>query len=152
MGRLLGLLVVASVLVACGSGGTSTEEHAELVASEGDGAESRQEAVEIHATATNFVFTPDRWVVPAGAEVTLELTNDSNLEHDWVLLEPNTEISSAGEFDRGMVVWDIKAEAGESVTGAFTAPESGTYPVICSIEGLRASHFVAGMKGTLEVE
>lgn len=106
---------------------------------------------QIHTTATEFAFEPDHWTVSAGQEVVLELVNDGNVEHDWVVLEQGTEIAGTGEFDDSMVVWELKAEAGETVTDTFTAPEPGTYPVVCTVRGLRAAHYVAGMEGTLEV-
>jgi uncharacterized cupredoxin-like copper-binding protein len=56
---------------------------------------------------------------------------------------PDTEEELLAEF----VYVEDEVEAGASKTLSFTAPDAGTYQVICAIE----THFDAGMEGTLTV-
>ncbi len=100
----------------------------------------------IDADMKEFSFTPDAWTVPAGATVTLQLSNSGSMGHEWVIL--TSPIGQESEFEEDLVYWEQELEGGESGTFTFTAPsEPGTYQVICAIPG----HFSAGMKGTLTV-
>ncbi|HEX6286233.1 MAG TPA: cupredoxin domain-containing protein [Acidimicrobiia bacterium] len=126
------LLVVLAV--ACGGDGASTEISAEM---------------------TDFQFTPTSWTVAAGEEITIELTNNGSVGHEFVILQPGVTISSEDELPATeeellaeFVYWEDEVEAGETKTVTFTAPPEGEYQVICAIEG----HFTAGMEGTLTSE
>ncbi len=57
---------------------------------------------------------------------------------------PETEEELLSDF----IYWEVEVEAGETVTETFTAPEAGTYEVICAIEG----HLDAGMRAELTSE
>ena len=114
-----------------------------------------------------LTFEPDEFTVPAGEEVTVELTS-GGVEHDLVL-EDVADIGSVGEEghgDHGEDMADedmaedhddhaegpndlhvVHADPGETVTGTFTIDEPGTYTFYCSVPG----HREAGMEGTLEV-
>jgi uncharacterized cupredoxin-like copper-binding protein len=132
----IGLMVglpVAFLLSAC-SGGASTE---------------------ISADMTDFQFSPTEWTVPAGEEITIELTNDGSVEHEFVILQSGVTISdetalpeTEEELLADFVYWEDEVEPGETKTATFTAPPAGEYQVICAIEG----HFDAGMEGTLTSE
>lgn len=107
---------------------------------------------EISATMTDFRFSPDSWTVPAGEEITIELTNDGNLEHEFVILQSGVTITNEADLPdteeellADFVYWEDEVEAGETKTTSFTAPSAGEYQIICAIEG----HFSAGMEGTL---
>lgn len=140
--RRLALLAVVSfglIPIACG----------------GDDDDEGAAATRIEATMEDFHFTPVEWTVPAGEEITIELTNDGSVGHEWVILQqgvtiaeesdlPDTEEELLADF----VYWEDEVEPGETKTVTFTAPEAGTYQVICAVEG----HFTAGMTGTLTVE
>ena len=138
---LIALVPLAFVPIACG--GDDDDD------AEGAG------PTEIEASMEEFHFTPAEWTVPAGEEVTIELRNEGTVEHEWVILQqvvtitaetdlPETEEELLADF----VYWEDEVEPGESKTVTFTAPEAGTYQVICAIEG----HFTGGMVGTLTVE
>ena len=137
---LVAVISFALIPIACGGDDDNDE-----------GAESTQ----IEATMEEFHFAPTEWTVPAGEEVTIELRNEGTIEHEWVILQegvtitaetdlPDTEEELLADF----VYWEDEVEPGETKTATFTAPEAGTYQVICAIEG----HFDGGMTGTLTAE
>jgi plastocyanin len=132
----LGILLAALLTLAACNGGDGE-----------DGAAGGDASTSIQATATEFAFDPDAWTVPAGEAVTLEFTNDGAIEHEWVIVEQGTTLTSTEEFEEDHVVWEIEAAPGETETGEFTVEEAGTYQVICAIE----EHLDNGMEGTLEV-
>jgi azurin len=123
-----------------------------------------QQHVELNiaSVANTMAFDKKELAVPAGAEVHLVFKNNSTmitLPHSWVLVKPGTEASVAaaglklGEQagyidvrDRDMLVHTPMAKPGETTEVAFTAPEPGTYPYICTVPG----HYML-MKGVLTV-
>lgn len=134
---LIGLVPLALLSVACGDDGD-------------DGA-----PIEIDATLEDFSFSPTEWTVAAGEEITIDLTNNGSVLHEFVILQQGVEISSEADLPAteeellaDFVYWETEIEAGESKTAMFTAPEAGSYQVICAVEG----HFDAGMTGTLTAE
>ena len=111
-------------------------------------------ATEIDATLKDFAFSPTSWEVAVGETITINLTNDGAVEHEWVLLQPGVTISSEADLPdteeellADFVYWEEEVGAGESKTETFVAPVAGEYQIICAIP----SHFDAGMKGTLTV-
>ncbi len=100
---------------------------------------------EIAAVTADFSFSPTRWTVVAGEEVTLTLTNGATQAHEWVIM--NTPIESEAEFSEDGVFWEMEADAGSVATDSFTAPAAGTYQIVCALEG----HFDSGMEGELVV-
>ncbi len=130
---IVGLATAALIVTACGGGASN----------------------QIEATLTDFEFTPSEWTVNAGEEISLDLTNDGAVEHEFVILQSGVEITSEDDLPEteeellaDYVYWEDEIEPGESKTLTFTAPDAGTYEVICAIDG----HFDAGMNGTLTVE
>jgi uncharacterized cupredoxin-like copper-binding protein len=109
-----------------------------------DGAEP---STDLEAVATEYAFDPDSWTVPEGEAVTLELANEGAEEHEWVIIEQGTTLESSTDFEEQLVVWEVEAGPGETVSETFTAPSTGTYQVICALPG----HLEGGMEGTLEV-
>lgn len=112
-------------------------------------------STDIEATLEDFSFSPAEWTVPAGEEITIDLTNDGSVEHEWVILQSGVTIESEAELPEteeellaDFVYWEDEVEPEESKTLTFTAPSAGEYQVICAIEG----HFDAGMEGSLTVE
>lgn len=108
----------------------------------------------LDVTTTDFQFSPSSWTVPAGEEITIEITNDGSVLHEWVLLQPGVNIETEADLPEteeellaDFVYVEDEVDAGATKTLSFTAPAAGTYQVICAIE----THFDAGMEGTLTV-
>lgn len=117
-----------------------------------DGGDGANTSLEV--TASEFQFSPTEWTIPAGEEITIDITNDGSVLHEWVLMQPGVEIESEDDLPEteeellaDFVYVEDEVEAGDSKTLTFTAPAAGTYQVICAIEG----HFNSGMEGTLTV-
>lgn len=120
-----------------------------MAACGGDGA-----STSLEVTTTEFQFSPTEWTIPAGEEITIDITNDGSVLHEWVLMQPGVEIESEADLPEteeellaDFVYVEDEVEAGDSKTLTFTAPAAGTYQVICAIEG----HFDSGMEGSLTV-
>lgn len=105
---------------------------------------------ELAMSMSEFSFSPASASVPAGAEVTLTLTNSGTIEHNWVLLDAGYQAAAPFDADdQANVVTETKVAAGEAQTFAFTAPaDSGSYQIVCSIPG----HLEAGMTASLTVD
>ncbi len=121
------LVLGAGWIAACGGPGTS----------------------EISTAMTEFAFTPSSSSVSAGSEVTLTLTNDGTVDHNWVLMDAGYTVTTPfDDADRAKVFAETSLAAGDSATFTFTAPsEAGTHQVVCSIPG----HLEAGMEASLTV-
>ncbi len=126
IGLMIVMAVAVIVLAACSGGGSSSGNS-------------------ISTTATDFHFEPSSWTVKAGEEVTLSITNNGAVEHDWVLLGSMITPPADGEKD---VIFETEVAPGQTETVTFTAPATpGEYQVICEIAG----HLEAGMEGKLVV-
>jgi uncharacterized cupredoxin-like copper-binding protein len=105
-------------------------------------------------------FEPDAFTVPAGQEITLELTSEA-VDHDFVI-EDAAEVGHVGDEGHGDHGEDehgedhaegehdlhvAHADPGETVTATFQIDEPGSYEVYCGVPG----HREAGMVATLEV-
>lgn len=136
----LALTTGLAVLVLAGCGGDDTPEV----------------ATDWTITGTDsLAFEPDEFAVPVGEEVTVTFTAEPSVEHDLVI-EGVGMVATAGDEGHGdgdehaMDDDDLHvahADAGETVTTAFSVDESGTYLVYCSVPGHRQS----GMEATLAV-
>jgi len=106
-------------------------------------------ATNLSVTMTEFMFTPNEFTVPAGQDITLELTNNGTVTHDFIIMKQGTEVDQDfGDEDVPNVYWKTELEAGSSGTFTFTAPsEPGEYQVLCGVAG----HYMAGMVGKLIV-
>lgn len=121
--------LVSLVLASCGGGGGPTTD--------------------LDVTMTDFQFQPGQYTVPAGQEITLNLTNNGAVVHNFVIMKQGT---SAGpmfdEEDTPNVYWEVELPPGGSTATSFTAPaEPGDYEVVCRTEG----HIASGMTGKLTV-
>jgi uncharacterized cupredoxin-like copper-binding protein len=112
-------------------------------------------STEISARMEEFEFAPTSWSVAANEEITVNLENTGAVEHEWVILQSGVTIESEADLPdteeellADFVYWEDEVEPGDSKTLTFTAPDAGTYQIICAIE----DHFDAGMNGTLTVE
>lgn len=123
------ILILSLTISSCGGNGPTTE---------------------LNVTLTDFQFTPNDFIVPAGQEITLNATNTGVVVHNFVIMKLGTTAgASFEEEDEGNVYWqeqDIPSGGDISVT--FTAPtEPGEYEVICRTDG----HIASGMVGKLVV-
>ena len=130
---LAALAALSIVIAACGGDEASTD---------------------LEVTTTDFQFAPNAWTVPAGEEISIVITNDGSVLHEWVLMQPGVTIESEADLPEteeellaDFVYVEDEVDAGATKTLDFTAPPAGTYQIICAIE----THFDAGMEGTLTV-
>jgi len=122
------VLVLTLILTACGSKKTT-----------------------LNVTTTETGYDSPTYTVPAGGEVTLNLTNNGAIEHEFAILLLGQHVDPPfGEKDEGKIFWELDGVAsGETKSGTFTAPtEPGEYDVICGIPG----HIEMGMTATLIVK
>ena len=115
-------------LTACGGGAPSTNFNVDMV---------------------EFMFNPNNFTVPAGQEITLELSNNGAVVHDFIIMNQGEEVGQDfGEEDEPNIYWMAELEPGSSNTYTFTAPnQPGEYQVVCGIPG----HYLAGMVAKLIV-
>lgn len=113
-------------------------------------------------------FSVEEMTVAPGEEVTIELTNDSEMpasamSHNLVVLDKDADAdafdqAAQGAKDDDYIPSDKKDEiiahtalvgGGQSDSITFKAPdEPGDYTYLCTFPG----HYAAGMKGVLKVE
>jgi len=130
MKKMLGitLLVLALSLTACGSN-----------------------KVTLNVTTTDTGYDTPTYTVPAGTEVTVNMTNTGLIEHEYAILKLGEHVTPPfGEKDEGKIFWELDGvPAGATKSDTFTAPtEPGEYDVICGIPG----HIELGMVATLIVK
>jgi len=126
---LLSILVIgAMLLAACGPSGPE----------------------KISVTTTEFKFDPTSWTVTAGKQVELTLKNDGVLDHEWVIIKKDLQVTIPfDDDDEEKVYWEMEAAPGETKTETFTAPsDAGTYTIVCGTP----AHLEQGMTGTLIVK
>jgi uncharacterized cupredoxin-like copper-binding protein len=106
--------------------------------------------VAIDATMTEFQYQPSNWEVPAGAQVTLTLTNNGTAVHTWTLMEAGYTVSPPFTADDNQhVLQAFQVDVGQTQSFVFSAPsDPGTYEVVCAEPG----HLEAGMMGSLTVK
>jgi len=105
----------------------------------------------LNVTATDTGYDSKTYTVPAGAEVTLNLTNNGAIEHEFAILKLGQHVTPPfGDKDEDKILWELDGvDAGETKSDTFTAPtEPGEYDVICGIPG----HIEMGMTATLNVK
>lgn len=103
---------------------------------------------ELTTAARDFSFQPDLWQPAAGTVVTVEVANEGNTLHTWVVLRGGVEVKSVDEVGDGDVLFEISIPIGETESGQLTVPPEGDYQVICTIAG----HLESGMQGRLSVQ
>ena len=106
--------------------------------------------VTIDMDMQEYVFIPDSFVVPAGAEVTINLSNSGTLEHEMVVMVFGTEATVPfDDNDEENIYWERELEAGARDSVTFTVPsEPGEYQIVCGIP----AHIELGMVGTMIVK
>lgn len=103
----------------------------------------------LDVTMTEFKFTPDSFVVPAGQQITINAKNNGTVVHNFVIMKYGTNAGdSFGDEDKPNVYWQLELQPGTSQTETFTAPtQPGDYQVVCSTPG----HIMAGMVAKMTV-
>ncbi len=107
-------------------------------------------STEINVIMTDFQFSPNEFVVPAGQEITLNVVNNGVVVHNFIIMDLGTTAGATYEDDDDAnVYWQEKdIQPGGDFNVTFTAPtEPGEYEVVCRTEG----HIASGMVGTLIV-
>ena len=107
--------------------------------------------VTLNVTATDTGYDSKTYTVPAGAKVTLNMTNDGATEHEFAILKKDQHVTPPfGEKDEDKIYWELDGvPSGKSKSDTFTAPtEPGEYDVICGLPG----HIELGMVATLIVK
>ncbi len=105
----------------------------------------------LNVTATDTGYDSKTYTVPAGAEVTLKMTNNGATEHEFAILKKGEHVTPPfGEKDENKILWELDGvESGTTKSGTFTAPtEPGEYDIICGLPG----HIELGMTATLIVK
>lgn len=125
------VLIGSMVFTACGAGGNSP-------------------VTTIDVDMTDHQFTPDEFVVPAGAEITINLKNSGKQHHEFRILVLGAKVDEDVDKDGNSTrYWSTILLPGDHKSLSFTAPsESGNYLIKCSAPG----HTQAGMTGTLHVK
>lgn len=124
----LGGLALLLSIVACGANGNNS----------------------ISLTAHDYSFAPATWNVKAGERVTLRMLNESNNEHEWVLMQEGAQITMPFDADdEARIAFESEVEPGNAKVSFFRAPEKpGVYRIVCGLPG----HLEQGMEGTLVVQ
>lgn len=129
--KTLFVFALAFVLAACAGGGGAAQ------------------ATTLEVDMVEFMFSPKEYTVPAGQQITLNLTNSGALEHNFIILRKGVAVtSSANPVPAGDILFEAVVGAGQSGTFTFTLEEAGDYEVICSVPG----HLEAGMVGKITVQ
>ena len=133
MKKILFVLVLAISLILTGCGGSS----------------AGKPKTTLDVTMTDFQFSPNQFTVPAGQEITLNVSNNGAVVHNFVIMKQGQ--SAGTEFtdeDKPNVYWEVEIQPGGSANTSFTAPtEPGEYEVVCRTPG----HLQAGMTAKLIV-
>jgi len=103
----------------------------------------------IKVSMTDFAYNPNRFVVPSGREVTLDIVNNGSVVHNFIVMKANTlPDRNFHKMDESNIYWKIELTPGQNATTSFTTPSTvGEYVIVCSTEG----HYEAGMTAKLVV-
>ena len=106
--------------------------------------------VTLNVTTTDQGYDSPTYTIPAGAEVTVNMTNNGAAAHVFDLLKLGEHVTPPYKpTDEDKILWELVAKAGETTSGTFTAPtEPGEYDIICRVPG----HIQLGMTATLIVK
>ena len=134
---VVGVLVGVLALVAAGCGGgdddgggsaAATTAAPETTAASGTTTGGGGEN-EIKLVASGTAWDTDSLDMTAGAEVSVEVTNEDSFEHNFTFAEAGA---------------DQDVEGGEDATATFTAPAAGSYEFFCK-------YHPQAMRGTVTV-
>ncbi|HET9005589.1 MAG TPA: cupredoxin domain-containing protein [Actinomycetes bacterium] len=135
-GLVIGVLVGVLALAAAGCGGdddggsaSATTAAPETTSAPATTAAGGGGEDELKLTASGTAWDTTSLDMTAGAEVSVEVTNQDSIEHNFTFAAANA---------------DQDVEGGEDATVTFTAPAAGTYDFLCK-------YHPAAMKGTITV-
>lgn len=102
---------------------------------------------ELTVDMVEFMFTPAEYTIPAGQEITLNLSNSGAVEHEFVIMKFGQTVSIPfGDDDEGNIYWEVEVEPGGSETVTFTAPSDlGEYQIICGTAGHAENNMIGKM-------
>ena len=113
------------------------------------GGASKSGSTKLDVTLTDFQFSPNQFTVPAGKEISLNVSNTGAVVHNFVIMKKGQ--SAGNEFtdtDESNVYWQVELAPGGSAQTSFTAPsDPGDYEVVCKTPG----HLQAGMTAKMIV-
>ncbi|MGH7996903.1 MAG: plastocyanin/azurin family copper-binding protein [Opitutaceae bacterium] len=168
---LVGGALIALALSGCGragnTAGSDASANSEAAVATATDRPTAGRAIAITANDTMKFNTTEIDATP-GEALAVTLTNTGrtpkySMGHDWVLLQPDTDLNHfvtdgltaaatnyIADSDRGKVIANTKLLGpNESDTALFYAPKTpGKYPFICTFPG----HMQLGMKGCLIVK
>lgn len=162
--RILQLLVLSIVLVACGSDKKEEEDKSQPIKIQSSSSDVAKEVSLQLGSNDEMKYDKNSFKVRAGQKVTLTLTHNGEQDkavmgHNFVLLKQGTNVDEFAskaiaskdndyipEGDQ-IIAHTKMIGGGESTTITFDAPEKGTYDFICSFPG----HY-ALMRGKFIVE
>lgn len=123
------IVVLSLVLTGCGGGSVASTR--------------------IESKMTEYSYDPAVYVIPAGQEITLKVSDIGAADHEFVIIKNGLSIGDAfGPEDEEKIYWEVELKSGETKTVSFTAPEgTGEYQIVCGTEG----HVEHGMIGQLIV-
>lgn len=86
---------------------------------------------EFTVTLKNNSIQPENWRVPAGAAITLHLTNQDETDHELLILFRSATAYNTAGVDAS-TFWRRTFPAGKSETVHFVAPAAaGYYEIVC---------------------
>jgi plastocyanin len=127
--------VYNGALIAYRIGATGTVTQGEATPTSGDTASEEGGTFdsEVAVSAFDLGFTPTAFTIPAGTDITITVTNDGAIQHDFKIVDT--------DFGTPLVA------SGQSEALVVNLP-AGEYTYICTVEG----HAAAGMTGTITVQ
>jgi uncharacterized cupredoxin-like copper-binding protein len=113
------------------------------------GSSPAKPTTKLDVTMTDFQFTPNQFMVPAGKEITLNIADTGVVVHNFVIMKFGHSVGTEfADDDTPNVYWEVEIQPGGSTNTSFTAPkEPGEYEVVCKTPG----HLQVGMIAKLIV-
>ncbi|MDO8971561.1 MAG: cupredoxin domain-containing protein [Saprospiraceae bacterium] len=89
----------------------------------------------IEVLINEYRYVQAQWRIPSGEQITLRLTNESDQEHEWLLLKESPSEPFSAD-DEAKVFFRVIVGAGETRRMQFKAPAApGEYSAACSKPG-----------------
>ena len=104
----------------------------------------------IDVTLTDFSFSPNIFIIPAGQQISFAATNNGAVTHSFIIMKSGIQVTGHfTEADKPNILWEVEQiTPGQSVKEMFNSPpEAGEYQILCGVSG----HFEAGMVAKLFV-